>query len=311
MISEHYPDSSEVDQWCERLLASADATKYKAEELGGNGCRPSYGVRHLSGNSYLKFTGERFDDFYAYWQPWPGPGKAPLLIHVPGYGAEISAHPSLVSKGFNVLHVSPLGYATPDGFDESKKVNGNWPVLPETVNSCGERGYVNWLRDALIATDWATGQENVYANRIGFLGTSQGGGGALLLGSLMSGRSACSVAADVPFLTNFSVIETLVDRGAYGMAFEALSEIEENYPSRLPAACHSIGLIDTMSHAHRMTMPVMLTAGSEDTATPAVSIQHLFEKLPGTRSYTVLSNQWHAYTTPFIFMAGSWFQYYV
>ena len=42
--------------------------------------------------------------FYAYFQPVYSGGPAPLLLHVPGYGGELSMHPELVFDGFNVLH---------------------------------------------------------------------------------------------------------------------------------------------------------------------------------------------------------------
>ena len=66
---------------------------------------------------------------------------APLLVHTPGYSAEISTHPELVSLGYNVLHISPLGYATPNGPDETQKRDNTWPVLADTISSHGEKGY--------------------------------------------------------------------------------------------------------------------------------------------------------------------------
>ena len=51
---------------------------------------------------------------------------APLLVHTPGYGGEMSMHPEL-AQYFNVLHINPLGYTTPEGKDE------NCP--PETIEN--------------------------------------------------------------------------------------------------------------------------------------------------------------------------------
>lgn len=58
-------------------------------------------------------------------------------------------------------------------------------------------------------------------------------------------------------------------------------------------------------------MPTLLTAGSADNVTPPVSIRPLFDALPGTRSYTELSGQSHAYTVPFLRLAAAWFGLYV
>ncbi|MBI2192984.1 MAG: acetylxylan esterase [Planctomycetes bacterium] len=311
MLDESYPTPSEVDAWCAELRQRAATATFTASPLD----TPSYGytlaVRHTSGNVYLAFDSPHFERFYGYWQPAPGGGPAPLLVHVPGYGTELSAHPELVAAGFNVLHVNPLGYGTPSGPNEEKKVDGAWPVLPDTIFSFGERGYVDWLRDALVALRWARAQKCVQPDRVGFFGTSQGGGGALLLASLSAGEGVKAVAADVPYLTHFSLMGRQKSPGAYALAFRTLDRVREQHPGRLREAWRALGFIDTLSHAHRLAFPVLLTAGALDLSTPPVSIRSLFEALPGTRSYTELSGQAHAYTVPFLRLASAWFTLYV
>jgi pimeloyl-ACP methyl ester carboxylesterase len=58
-------------------------------------------------------------------------------------------------------------------------------------------------------------------------------------------------------------------------------------------------------------MPVLLTAGLDDETCPVDQIRALFERLPGTRSYTELAGQGHAYTQPFLHLARAWFRLYV
>ena len=117
-------------------------------------------------------------------------------MHLPGYGHEMSAHPELVAMGYNVLHVSPLGYASPSGPQLGRMRDGIWPVLPETVDSGGEGGYAEWFVDCLVAVGWALGRAEVAAGRLSLFGTSQGGGAALLLviGLLWSQRRASRAA---------------------------------------------------------------------------------------------------------------------
>lgn len=266
------------------------------------------GVRHHTGATYLECASGTDERFYGFWQPAFSGGPAPLLVHLPGYGTEMSAHPELVSAGYNVLHVNPLGYATPHGPDDTKQKDGNWPVLPDTVTTFGEGGYRPWLRQVLAAIQWATAQPCVQADRIGVFGSSQGGGTALLTASLLAGRGVKAVAADVPFLTAFPMHVDKANRGAYGVAFDPLERLQ---PDRQPAAWRALGFIDTLCHAHRLTMPVLLTAGSIDQVTPKDSIQTLFAALPATRSYTELEGQDHAYTAPFLRLAQAWFGLYV
>jgi len=234
-----------------------------------------------------------------------------VLLHLPGYGAEMSAHPELVADGYNVLHINPLGYATPHGPDQSKKRQDTWPVLPDTVRSMGKEGYVDWLTEAAAATLWALGQERVDDGRFAFFGTSQGGGTALLMGSIFRDRGVRAVAADVPFLTDFAWVHGNRSGGAYNLIAPPLEALAQEGADRLAAGWKALGLVDTLSHAHRLTMPVLLTAGGDDVTCPPATIRALFDRLPGTRSYTELAGQGHAYTMPFLNLTRAWMRLHV
>ena len=258
----------------------------------------------------MRFKSASLGEWYGFWQPCPS-GRGPLLVHVPGYGAEMSAHPELVSAGYNVLHVNPLGYATPSGPDESKRQDDTWPVLPDTVRTLGEHGYVDWLAHAAAGALWAMGREGVDGDRCAFFGSSQGGGTALLLGSIFRDRGVSAVAADVAYLCDFRMAHGREEQGGYSLGLSVLDRLAEDRPDDLPAAWKALGFIDTVSHAHRLTMPVLLTAGADDGTCPPAHILSLFDRLPGTRSYTELAGQAHAYTQPFLPLARAWFGLYV
>ncbi len=307
--SDCYPASEEVDAWCAHILRRAQDLRFKVD----TSIAPVYdfrlGVRH-TGGVYLHCVTEGLGEFYCFWQPCPS-GGGPVLVHVPGYGAEMSAHPELVADGYNVLHVNPLGYATPHGPDEAKKEGDSWPVLPETVRSRGKKGYVDWLTQAAAMALWARSQDGVDAARYAFFGTSQGGGTALLLASILRDEGVRAVAADVPFLVNFPLAAEAEFPGAYGLVLDPLRKISERHPEEAAAAWKAIGFVDTISHAHRLSMPTLLTAGKLDETCTAANIRSLFEMLPGTRSYTELAGQGHAYTTAFLHLARAWFRLYV
>ncbi len=310
MIPEVYPTPTEVDAWCETLLAAADAVPVKVTTVEAAPYEFRMGPWASTSHSrYVAFSSRRRSTFYGYWQTLPSSGPAPALIHLPGYGAEMSAHPELVAAGYNVLHVNPLGYATPLGPDESKRgVDGNWPVLPDTAASGGKRGYRDWLRDAVVAANWLRQQPEVHPDRLAVFGTSQGGGTALLLASLLRDRACRAVAADQPFLTNFRLMEEYEEKGAYGLVFPFLETLK---PQRQAAAWRALGLIDTASHAHRLTMPTLLTAGGADTICPTTTIQALSDALPGTRNFTEIQGQAHGYNQYFVHLARAWFDSFV
>jgi cephalosporin-C deacetylase-like acetyl esterase len=309
-IHPNYPASGEVDGWCETLVTRALNLSCRARRLPDT-INENPMSRHVAGNMYVRFELEGHPPYYGYWQPVPGGGPAPLLLHVPGYGAEMSRFPEAVVAGFNVLHISPLGYCTPEGFNLKLKRDDRWPVLPDTIITYGEHGYVDWLTQVVAAARWARRRPSVQADRVGAFGTSQGGGGALLLGSLLRGHGVKAVAADLPFLTNLPLVINRETSAAYaigraGGAGEVLDD-----PKRSPGAWRALGFVDTLSHAHRLTMPVMLTGGTLDPSTPTDSIRSLFEALPGTRSYTELAGQQHGYTVPFLRLALAWFGLYL
>ncbi|MDP6125398.1 MAG: acetylxylan esterase [Candidatus Latescibacteria bacterium] len=149
-------------------------------------------------------------------------------------------------------------------------------------------------------------REDVYQSRFDFFDSSQGGGTSLLMGSLQSGRGAQGVCADVPYLTDYRLMYDQGVRGTYATPIDVMSTTEGTEEE-----WRALGFVDTICHAHRLTMPVLLTAGSEDEVTPPVSVESLFDQLPGTRSYTLLAGQDHTYTMPFIHLASAWFKLYV
>ncbi|MAE62138.1 MAG: hypothetical protein CMJ49_12375 [Planctomycetaceae bacterium] len=294
------PTRDQVDAWIDSIWQLVESTPCPAQLLQEEqGFTQSLGFRHAPGCQFVRFTPAGMSEFYGYWQPAHAT-PAPLLIHVPGYGAEVNAHPDLAAAGFNILHVNPLGYTTPAGADESKQRDDNWPVLPDTILTHGEAGYRHWLANAAMGARWALDQPQTHDHRISFFGSSQGGGGSLLLASMFKDRGARCVAADVPFLTDF---KRALGRGAYELFSQMLSTVDDP-----DAAWHTTGLIDTLSHVHRLHLPVLLTAGGADGTCPPDTIEDLFAQLPGTRSYTFLEDVTHRYTTQFIPLAAAWFR---
>lgn len=304
-----YPTAAEVDEWCRALLRRAEGADLGVEMLDEVPWSPAGGIRHARAR-YVAFHSTALGRWYGIWQPCPS-GRGPVLIHVPGYGAEMSTHPELTADGYNVLHISPLGYATPEGHDLSKQEGDSWPVLPETIRTFGEGGYVDWLAQAVAATLWVREQDGVESGRYGLFGTSQGGGGSLLLGSILAEDGVLAVAADVPFLTDYAWAHEEGIEGAYDLIRAPLEALAKEGPERLAAGWKALGFADTICHAHRLTMPVLLTSGRDDTTCPPETIRALFERLPGTRGYVDLAGQGHEYTVPFLTLTRAWMRLHV
>lgn len=300
---EFYPTRAEVDQWCTDLIGAVQPVSVEGTLLEQTPITQTFGNSpNTLVNRYVRFTasdGRR--PFYGYWQP-ALKTPAPLLINLPGYGGYVSLHPQLCDQNFNILHISPLGYVTPEGVESALALpDGNWPVLPNTALG-RPGGYGDWLGDCLLATRWALEQPGVEPGRLSLFGTSQGGGGSLLLASILGQGHVRCVCADLPFLTDFP--HTGLRGEAYGLLRPAAERTrQEDFWRRL-------GFVDTLSHAHRLTMPVMLSAGGADETCPPTTVEALFDRLPGTRQYTYLEGQTHTHSRSSMVLFGAWLHLY-
>lgn len=299
----YYPSREEIDAWAARLRIKSAGVSAEGVLLEDMPVRVPFGNSpNTLVNRYVRFTA---DDgrrpFYGYWQPALNT-PAPLLINLPGYGGSISMHPQLSDLGFHILHISPLGYVTPqETVSELALPDGNWPVLPNTAAGL-PGGYEDWLFDCLLAIHWARTQPDVLPGRLSLFGTSQGGGGSLLLASILGAENVRCVCADLPFLTDFPRSEL------NGAAYSLLRPVYDSVPHE--DFWRRLGYIDTISHAHRLTMPVMLSAGGADDTCPRETIEHLFQLLPNTKQYTFLEHQVHTHSRSSMYLFAAWLRMY-
>ena len=292
-----YPTAAEVDLWAERLLQKSQYTEITSTFTGDNPIVHAFGNGPNSLiNRFVRFEVADGHTFWGYWQP-AMKQPAPLLINLPGYGGYISMHPQINDDNYNILHISPLGYISPEGAHmEMAMEDGNWPVLPNTAMGL-PGGYEDWLLDCLLAIRWAKEQPGVLSDRLSLYGTSQGGGGSLLLASILKDQVRC-VCADLPFLTAFPM--TSLAGEAYGLLKEPYSKVEESL------FWNRLGYVDTVSHSHRLTMPVMLSSGGKDIVCPPETIEYLFNRLNGSKQYTYLEGNVHTHSRQSMVLFRSW-----
>lgn len=300
-LYKYYPSAASTDEWCRGILAECAKVKLKAKKLDICNIKEQFGNNpNTLVNSYYEFSAEGRATFYGYWQP-SYTDKAPLLINLPGYGGYISTHAQLCDEGFHILHISPRGYVTPSGArDDMRLASGNWPVLVNTARG-QEGGYRDWLCDCVLAILWAANLQQVISDKISLFGTSQGGGTALLLASILQDKISC-VCADLPFLT--AIADTQLKGEAYGLLTDTYDEMPHE------SFWRNVGMVDTISHAHRLHLPIMLCAGGKDDVCPANTVEKLFGLLQGTKQYTFLENQVHTHSRSSMFLFKAWLNMY-
>ncbi|MGF7142651.1 cephalosporin-C deacetylase-like acetyl esterase [Anaerotaenia torta] len=291
-------NQKDIDLWVEAIRKEGERPCIYREEYMDPFSIPMYIFQSIGADRFVRIESEGYDPFYCYFQPCFNK-SAPLIVHTPGYGGEMSMHPEL-AQYFHVLHINPLGYTTPKGKDVAKMtMNGVGSVLPDTFTSGAKKGYFTWLVNCVMAVRWALSQENVLPDRVSFFGTSQGGGAAMLLGSVFQDITR-AVASDQPFLTNFAMAG---NRGAYAMG-------RELYEAGSRETARAEYLMDTIHHVHRFTFPVLLTSGGRDETCPPETIADLFDRIKGTKSYTHFEDLPHGYNREFVQMAKAWFLIY-
>jgi len=305
-----YPSLDEVESYWNEALSEVPTDAKPIEQVNRIRFpgRDAYDY-HAGTGAWLRFRGVDETSFWCLWQECPRPGVRKALVHLPGYGTEASAHPSLVHSGYHVLHINPRGYCGPDGFGnkEWRGPEGGATVIYRNLDRPKEYGYRLWFQDAIMAFRWLQSRPNV-DKRLGFFGSSQGGGTALILASILSAEGVVgAVAADVPFLTNFPMAFSKHKRGGYEMVFSRLPKEEKKFQQ----CFHTLGFVDTVVHAPRLNCPVLLTAGELDDICPSDTIHSLYERLPNTRAIVELHNQRHAYTPNFLSLAKTWFNLYL
>jgi len=308
LATTEYPTLDDVEAYWSKAVGEVPSHGEAPKDLGHEFREDQPYERHSWG-TWLEFKGLDGLPFWCYWQTCSRPGKRKTLVHLPGYGTETSMHPSLVHAGYNVLHVNPRGYCGPNGFSnlDWRAPDGSADVLLRNIDTPDSYGYRSWFQDVVIAVRWLQSRDDV-AGKLGFFGTSQGGGGALISGSILAYEGIVgAVAADEPFLTNFRLLHETRVGTAYDVFFSNLPQEKEAFRR----AFYTLGLIDAAVHAPKMTYPVLLTAGSADPSCPTESIHSLYDLLPDTRAIVEMHNEEHGYTPPFPTLAEAWFDLYL
>lgn len=150
-------------------------------------------------------------------------------------------------------------------------------------------------------TLWAMEQPECINERVSFIGSSQGGGLAVLMGSIFKDRGTACVCADEPFLTNFPN-----SNWGYACIYGA------DAASKVPAeqAYHAVGFVDTLSHTHRIDFPVMMTAGTIDDACPLEGIKTFYDNIDCTKMFMSIKGRAHRHTREFLHLSKAWLRMY-
>lgn len=273
-------NTERVNKWCEELRKKASQTQTEVLWTDGAGFQ-WIDLKHPESKFYSRYWENKKSADY-------------LIVSLPCYGSEWNDMTEYVSNDYDILQISPLGYNTPKGFDETKIKYNTWPVLYDTLTEADtNKGYGGWFLDAVLAVE-AIRKEN---QKLIFIGTSQGGAAALVMSSIYNDITAYC-ASEMPFLIGFS--NYAYNDVRYGVASKSGRFIYDFI------AREKLYMVDPMNHSERIKCPVLLVSGERDSICKKENIKELYDKLDCEKKYIELTGKEHGYTEEFINHSKEW-----
>jgi cephalosporin-C deacetylase len=225
-----------------------------------------------------------------------GRPRYPALLTVPGYGGEMDIPTELVVRGFAVLTLFPRGQG------ESKK---EWQIDSPTqlLHHPLERDrfyYRGAYVDCIRGVDFLAARAEVDAERIGMLGTSQGGG--LTLATCALDRRIRAASTHIPFLCNYPVAIETATTGPY----EHVQKYVKESPGTAQQYLETLSFFDPVNLVSAITCPILMSVGLKDTTCPPETILPVFDAIKTKKSLVVFPDLAHAHSLEFRQMEIEW-----
>lgn len=291
------PDSLVHDFW-RRTLAELsrvpmDAQLDRAPEMSGR----DYTTSRVALTSW---QGVRIRAWYSVPNDAPRRGLRAVMA-VPGYSG---------TKPIPV-HLAQLGYAVLTLYPRAQGESGAEWQLPEATKltwnlTDRERYYYRGgYADCVRGLDFLASRPEVDAGRLGMWGRSQGGGLTLATAAIDSRLGAA--VAEEPFLCNFPEAIASVRTAPY----VELSDHLDAHPEQKAAALDTLTCFDPLTLAHRISCPVLVSAGMKDEVCPYRTIAPVFERIPCQKALIAYPDLAHAASTDFNVHATGWLAHYL
>ncbi len=225
-------------------------------------------------------------------KPWP------VIVTVPGYGGtQQGVMLSECLRGYAILQVFPRGQGESAGL---WKIDGPDKLTWHLAQPEGAY-YQGAYADVIRSIDYVVSRPDLDPQRIGLVGTSQGGGIALAVGALDS--RVKTVVAHLPFLCAFRVAA----RTPGSLVKKLLDDAGRNQE----AAWRTLDYFDPLQLAPRLKVPVLVSAGGRDETCPAATIHAMYAALPGIKSLADYPGLTHTSCFAFYNLTWPWLDLYL
>ena len=228
-------------------------------------------------------------------------GGWPAVMAIPGY----------IGVMVLPLHLVRYGYATltlyPRGQGESRE---EWTIpegstaLTYQLEDKETYYYRGGFMDCIRGLDFLFGRPEINVQRVGVLGSSQGGGMTLATASL--DRRIGAAVAEMPWPCNFPVA---AERTFFPYA--ELRAYLERHPGRREQILANLEFFDPMNLADAITCPTAVGVALHDDYHPYATSMPVFERIPPIKSIHVYPDIQTIDKSDFAVHTKAWFDRYL
>ncbi len=194
-----------------------------------------------------------------------------LVVRFPGYNAPPAAIVELLpwaAMGFTVVSVAvrgqPGGPADPGPYPDGQVTGG---VFTRGLTDPWRSYYRYVYVDTVRAVQAATAVEGVDPGRVVVTGGSQGGGLSLIAAALSPPGSVQAALVSFPFPAHIGRAAALAELPPYTELVDRMRRLDPR-GTETAAVDHTLALVDVLSHAPQVKVPVLMGIGLTDLICP-------------------------------------------
>ena len=216
-------------------------------------------------------------------------GKYPAILNLPGYGYGFENLDEFLAVDENVIELALCvrGHGISDKIVEDKLENPGF--FGYNICNKEESAYRQIYMDCIRAVDFLISRAEVDTSKIGVLGSSQGGGLALMTAGLASKNiSACAYFDPFPTdLQNHIKIRKLIKNEIDGFLkfYKNVCDFE--------TAMNNLNYIDTMYFSKMIKCPTLYITGLMDDDCPSRIGFSAYNNINSEKSYKIFPNDSH------------------
>lgn len=222
----------------------------------------------------------------------------PAIVTAPGYGgSQQGIMLDECQRGYIVLQVFPRS----QGESETLwKLNGTEKLTSGISHPHGYY-YEGAYADMLRAIDFLVSRPEVDSQKIGIMGTSQGGGISLAVASLDPRIRV--VVAHVPCLCGM--------RDAAAIKGSLVNRLLTAAKLNDPEAWDTLDYFDPVRLLPNLQIPALISAGGKDTTCPAITIRSAFDAIPSKKALAFYPSMPHTSSQDFYAFSWKWIEMYL